>query len=342
MGDTSDDAVQVDASKSNKISIFDLGDKWTNLITAIVVAVTPIATGINTYMLNSLNQKLTEIQYFQTEIRDSLDKLAEVDSENANIILASLYSLADNYDKKRILISIASSRKTHDLDEAIVYLVLSEDDSKEQAKIINNNPSLREIARRLENKWVLKNYQIRSGSSNPIEQVSANADIRPNITNASAQLMSLYSSDNLEGWILLGRFSSNAHKRLDPSVYGLSLERQLEIINEEESKEDFILPSEGITIQAANVYIPDLKESVFPIRSPIYMRQAPPSRDYDLSMLADSLNTAVLGILCQGDTVKVLEYKPVKPMFGNYTLWGRVSVQSSKPCYSPLNGGITP
>ena len=280
------------------------------------------------------------MQYFQKEIKDSVDQLSETNSEKANVALASLYSLADDHDKKRILISIASSRRNHDLDEPIAYLVLSEN-GKERAEIVSNNSSLRAIARRLVATWVLENYADRSNSSQAIEQIDANADIRPDLTNASTQLLSLYSNGGLEGWILLGRFPKEVKEKLSPPAYGLSLERQLEIVEQESLK----LASEGANVKLlqpevssiSETLIKDLVGKTSEITSPVYIRQSSPSKGYQLSTLVTSSNTVILGVLCQGDSVEILEYKPVQPSNGNYTLWGRVIVRSSGPCYSSFD-----
>lgn len=337
MGDNLDNENRGDSTKDDNFSLFDWGNNWIKLISALILAITPVLTAFNTWKVDGLKRQIEDVQYFQKEIKDSVEQLSETNSEKANVALASLYSLADDHDKKRILISIASSRRNHDLDEPIAYLVLSENE-KERAKIVDNNSSLRAIARRLVATWILENYAGRSNSYQAIEQIDANADIRPDLTNASTQLLSLYSNGGLEGWILLGRFPKEVKEKLSPPAYGLSLERQLEIIEQE----DFKLVSEGANIKPlksegttiSEILVKDLKGKAIEIASPVYIRQSSPSKDYQLNTLVTSSNTVVLGVLCQGDKVEILEYKPVQPGSGNYTLWGRVAVQSSGPCYN--------
>lgn len=217
----------------------------------------------------------------------------------------------------RILISIALSRDSDDLDEAISYLILSENEDARE-KILTNNPSLREAVRRIEAEWVKTNYTA-------LESVRANADIRPQVTNGSTQLFSLFSSNDLEGWMLLGRFSNSDSLDID-NQGGFDLELQKEISS------DKSLNLEGAIIDE-NV-IQNFENKTVNVSSPIYIRQAPPSNLYDLPALADSSGTSIVGVLCQGSKIKILDYKPVKPGEGNYTLWGKVSIEASTPCYS--------
>ncbi|MBD1877015.1 hypothetical protein H6F75_26370 [Nodosilinea sp. FACHB-131] len=298
--------------------------KWGQTLGIIIaVVITPAVTLFNTIRVEILNREVDLVRYFQKEIKDSLSQLAGEDPEQSRVAFASLYSLANDYDKKRILISIALSRDSDVLDEAISYLILSEN-KNEREKILDNNPSLREAVRRIEAEWVKTNYAA-------LESVKANADIRPQVTNGSTQLFSLFSSNDLEGWMLLGRFSNSDSLDIDYQG-GFDLEIQKEI------SKDKALNSEGTTIDE-NV-IRNFENKIVNVSSPIYVRQAPPSNLYDLSALADSSGTSIVGVLCQGSKVKILDYKPVKPGEGNYTLWGKVSIEASAPCYSPNNNGF--
>jgi hypothetical protein len=296
--------------------------KWGRTLGILLaVVITPAVTLFNTIKVGDLNREVELVTYFQKEIKESLDQLAGSDSEKSRVALASLYSLANNYDKKRVLVSIASSRGSDDLDEAISYLILSEDD-KERKRIIVNNPSLRESSRRIEAKWVETNY-------GALEGVESNADIRPQVTNGGTQLLSLFSSNALEGWILLGRLPDEASKEInEEGKSNLSIQKEI--------AKGFNLNSEGAIIRQYN--IGELEQSSVDIVSPIYIRQSPPRNEYDLTVLAASSSTSIIGVLCQGSKVRILDFKPVKPAQGNYTLWGKVIVTESKPCYSPADG----
>ncbi len=318
---TDDSSGDLSDEKGPKSSFSGLVTKWGRTLGIVVaVVITPIVTLFNTIRVEVLNREVDLVRYFQKEIKDSLSQLAGEDSEQSRVAFASLYSLANDYDKKRILISIALSRDSDDLDEAISYLILSEDkDARE--KILANNPSLREAVRGIEAEWVRTNYVA-------LENVRSNADIRPQVTNGSTQLFSLFSSNDLEGWILLGRFSNSDSLDIENNG-GFDLERQKEI------SRDKALNLEGAIIDE-NV-IRNFENKTVGVSSPIYIRQAPPSNLYDLPALADSSGTSIVGVLCQGSKVKILDYKPVRPGEGNYTLWGKVSIEASAPCYSPEN-----
>ena len=287
----------------------------------LAVVITPAVTLFNTIRVEILDREVDLVRYFQKEIKESLEQLAGTDSEKSRVALASLYSLANNYDKKRVLISIASSRDSDDLDEAISYLVLSED-KNERNKIISNNPSLRETSRRIEAKWIKENY-------GELEGVESNADIRPQVTNGSTQLLSLFSSNALEGWMFLGRLPSDAD-----TIIGE--EGRLNFTLQKEIAKGFNLNPEGAIINKYD--ISELEGSSLDVISPIYIRQAPPKNKYDLFVLGTGSSNSILGVLCQGSKVKVLDFKPVKPAEGNYTLWGKVIVTESMPCYSPGDG----
>ena len=316
-GDSSDE-------KDSESSFSGFISKWGRTLGIVIaVVITPAVTLFNTIRVEVLNREVDLVRYFQKEIKDSLSQLAGSDPEQSRVAFASLYSLANDYDKKRILISIALSRDSDDLDEAISYLILSESkDTRE--KILDNNPSLREAVRRIEAEWVKTNYTA-------LESVKTNADIRPQVTNGSTQLFSLFSSNDLEGWMLLGRFSSSDSQDID-NQGGFDLELQKKI------SRDKVLNLEGAVIDE-NV-IRNFENKTVNVSSPIYIRQAPPSNLYDLPALADSSGTSIVGVLCQGSQVKILDYKPVKPGEGNYTLWGKVSIEESTPCYSPKNNGF--
>lgn len=307
--------------KGSKKSFSGFVSKWGRTLGIIIaVVITPAVTLFNTIRVEVLNREVDLVRYFQKEIKESLSQLAGEDPEQSRVAFASLYSLANDYDKKRILISIALSRDSDDLDEAISYLILSEN-KDEREKILANNPSLREAVRRIEAEWVKTNYVA-------LESVKSNADIRPQVTNGSTQLFSLFSSNDLEGWILLGRFSNSDSLDIEYKG-GFDLELQKEI------SKDKALNLEGAIINE-NV-IRNFENTTVSVSSPIYIRQAPPSNLYDLSALADSSSTSIVGVLCEGSKVKILDYKPVKPGEGNYTLWGKVSIEASTPCYSPEN-----
>jgi hypothetical protein len=307
-------------SREDKDGKKSFSDQFGNWVKIIGVAIAVVLTPINTFRIEMLNREVDLVRYFQKEIKSSLEQLAGENPEQSRVAFASLYSLANDYDKKRILISIALSRDSDDLDEAISYLILSEDkDARE--KILANNPSLREAVRGIEAEWVRTNYMA-------LESVKSNADIRPQVTNGSTQLFSLFSSNDLEGWMLLGRFSNSDSLDLE-NQGGFDLELQKEI------SKDKALILEGAVIDE-NV-IRNFENKTVTVLSPIYIRQAPPSTLYDLSALADSSSTSIVGVLCQGSKVKILDYKPIKPGEGNYTLWGKVSIEASTPCYSPEN-----
>ena len=128
------------------------------------------------------------------------------------------------------------------------------------------------------------------------------------------------------GWILLGRFSRDAHN--DIIWHGRKI---LEL--EKEIAKRHKISSEGAIV--SNYSVKDLIGSSENIVSPIYVRQSPPSYGYELSDLAGSSSTGIVGVLCEGSEIKILDLKPIKPDRGNYTLWGRVSVEKSATCYKP-------
>ena len=157
-------------------------NRWVEIIGIFIAAIlTPVVTIYNTVRVELINREVDIVRYFQQEIKSSHEHLAGADPEQARVALASLYSLANDYDKKRVLISIALSRDSEDLDKAISYLILSENEDA-RSKIIANNSSLREAARRIDSDWVMAYYE-------ELEGVESNADIRPQITNASTQLL---------------------------------------------------------------------------------------------------------------------------------------------------------
>ncbi|MGG6240791.1 hypothetical protein ACQ4N7_19390 [Nodosilinea sp. AN01ver1] len=323
MSESQDGLNKITGEGSGEEASVGISKIWKTTRFLLVFVILPVVTAFNTIRVEILDREVDLVRYFQKEIKDSLEQLSGSDPEKSRVALASLYSLANDYDKKRVLISIASSRDSDDLDEAISYLILSED-SKERNKLIDNNPSLREASRRIEAKWVVDNYQA-------LEGVESNADIRPQVTNGGTQLLSLFSSNALEGWMLLGRFSETASREID-----INGRMNLSLQKEEASK--FSFNPEGAIIDKLNVN--ELQDSYAEIVSPIYIRQSPPGIGYDLPSIAASSNTSIVGVLCQGSEVKILDYKPIKPRQGNYALWGKVIVTKSRPCYSPGDGEV--
>ena len=289
-------------------------------VVGIIIAtiITPIVTLFNTIRVESLNREVDLVRYFQKEIKGSFEQLSGENSEQSRVALASLYSLANDYDKKRVLISIALSRDSGDLDEAISYLILSED-KKTREELLTNNPSLREAARKIEAEWVIENYSA-------LESVRSNADIRPQITNASTQLLSLFSNNSLDGWMLLGRFSQEASNDIINNGQKL-------LDKEKEISKSYKIESEGAIIDKYE--IKEFKQSTVKIVSPIYIRQSPPSNSYSLSNIAESSDTSIIGVICENSEVKIIDYKPIRPEEGNHTLWGKVVIENSKTCYYP-------
>lgn len=329
---TSDTSEKDDSNKSSEQTskwINSTGGIVTKIITPTVTIIIGIFTGFNTFQIDRLDRERDLSRYFQQEIRDSVEKLAGEDSDVSRVTFASLYSLADNYDKKRILISMALSRDSDDLDEAIAYLILSEDE-KTRKEMLVNNLSLREAARRIETEWASQSYKA-------LESVKTNADVRPQITNASTQLLSLFSSDSLSGWIFLGRLKQPISKELDKNT-NKEVEAEKEIILDFEEGEFEGVEGKAIVPEGAitNSYsVKDLIDSTVDIESPIYVRQSPPSNNYVLKDIIEDSNTSIIGVLCKDSKVEVKDYKPVKANEGNYTLWGKVIVKDSKACYEP-------
>lgn len=318
------------ASNNVLTSLRSIVDKFIQGTPVVAAAAGGLITGATPYHFGLIDRNSEVTKYFQQEIKESVDKLAGDDPDMVRTTFASLYALAnDDVDKKRILISLALSRDDDELDEAIAYLVLSEDSQRE--KILENNISLRDAARRLESKWAQANYK-------SLESVETNADIRPQITNASTQLLSSSSSNSSSGWILFGRFGQTDTKALETL-------KTLENLKTYSSTRK--IESEGINIgkylepndlrgqkdpSVSSQEIERLVDSVVDVTSPIYIRQAPPSVDYELNTLANSPETSIIGVLCQGSEIEINEYRPIKPAIGNYTLWGRVTVRKTEPC----------
>lgn len=280
-----------------------------------------LLTALNTVWLGAIEKRVDAGQYFAKEIKDSVEELAESNSRKSSVSLASLYSLADSEDKKNILIAIALSGNDDTLNRAIISLVLAEKPQLRR-QLLNANPGLRDATKAMEDRWISAHAESQS--------IGANADIRPQITNASTQMYSQFSYRELQGWILLGRLPKEVEKYFEDNKIR-ELTQQIEFI------EDLYLVTEGKTIGLTDskIKVSDIKKFSNPISSPIYIRQAPPSNEYNLKTLSENPNFAVIGILCAGSEVKVLDYKPVKPESGNYSLWGLVEVEKSKACYDP-------
>ncbi len=244
--------------------------------------------------IDKANQKLNEIttrfeknKKFSDEISKTIDELSAGKSTKAKMTLVRLYTLAEDPKEKYVLVNLASASDRAELIETVASLLEGENPEGLKEDVFTKYPILAaakaKVARKIDRTSPATEQELNSSQS-----LDSQNDIKP-LLKAEANLLSQLTSENLTGWVFLGR-ENRETKKFESNV--ISPADQQPISNQ------------PVTLmQSANI------------------RQKRPPQYYTLDNLP-----RLVGALRRGSVIKVIDVSRVFSKAGHVGVWARIEV----------------